>query len=146
MNKLMRGISYWTLAAALAVPVFAAGGHNHGSHDHGAAKTKKKKDGVSQGRKVKVKGEVIDMSCYMAHKGKGPKHQKCAKSCILGKSLPVGLLTKSGKVYLLVEDHGKVKPYQQVKELAAERVEVKGKKFLRGGMEAIAVSSVRKIK
>lgn len=141
MNKFMRGISYWTLAAALAVPVFAAGGH-----DHGSAKTKKKKDGVSQGRKVKVKGEVIDISCYMAHEGKGPKHQKCAKSCILGKSLPVGLLTKSGKVYLLVEDHGKAKPYKQVKELAAEKVEIRGKKFRRGGMQAIAVLGVKKIK
>lgn len=45
----------------------------------------------SGGREIVVQGELVDMSCYMAHEGKGPKHADCAKTCVLG-GAPLGLL------------------------------------------------------
>ncbi|OIO05719.1 MAG: hypothetical protein AUJ52_13205 [Elusimicrobia bacterium CG1_02_63_36] len=90
----------------------------HGHHD---AKM------MGNGEKVTLKGEVIDLSCYMSHEAKGKKHASCAKSCVLDKGLPIGLLTEEGKVFMLIEDHGAAKAYKQVKQLAAEQVEIRGK-------------------
>ncbi|PIP82167.1 MAG: hypothetical protein CO113_14945 [Elusimicrobia bacterium CG_4_9_14_3_um_filter_62_55] len=63
----------------------------------------------------------------MSHEAKGKKHASCAKSCVLDKGLPIGLLTEEGKVFMLIEDHGAAKAYKQVKQLAAEQVEIRGK-------------------
>jgi len=96
------------------------------------------------GKAVTVKGELVDMACYMAHEGKGAKHAKCAKMCIVGGS-PLGILTTDGKVYLLVENHASAKtkkPYATARELIAETVTIKGDAYERGGTQAIVVESV----
>lgn len=98
------------------------------------------------GKAVNVKGELLDMSCYMAHEGKGTKHSQCAKMCVMG-GAPLGILTTDGKVYLLVEDHSSAKakkPFAQAKELVAQTVTIKGDAYERGGMQAIVVESVSK--
>ena len=82
------------------------------------------------------------MACYMGHEGKGRKHRKCAEDCILKNHQPMGLLTDEGAVYLLVEDHAKRKPYLSLKEKASETVSVTGKKFIRGGVQALVVTKV----
>lgn len=147
MGKRNTWLAAGLLAAVLAAPAFIAAQMDHskmgrgekGKMDHGKMKSK-------QGKKITLKGEVIDMTCYMGQKATGKKHKECAKSCILDKGLPMGLLTKSGKVYLLTEDHAKAKAYKQVKELAAKRVSIRGKKYSRGGVQAIAVSKVTVLK
>lgn len=98
------------------------------------------------GKEVTVKGELIDMSCFMAHEGKGKKHAKCANMCVVG-GAPLGILTGDGKVYLLVENHSSVKakkPYMEAKKLVAETVTIKGDAYDRGGVQAIVVESVSK--
>lgn len=98
------------------------------------------------GKAVTVKGELVDMACYMAHEGKGKKHAECAKTCVLGGS-PLGILGPGGAVYLLVEDHSSPKakkPYAQAKELVAETVTITGQAYQRGGLQAIVVNSVAK--
>lgn len=90
-----------------------------------------------------IQGEVLDMVCYMGHEGKGAKHKSCAQKCIDG-GAPMGLLTKEGRVYLLLEDHNAPKPYMQIKKWAAEQVTVKGKLIGRGGVQAVVVFSSEK--
>jgi hypothetical protein len=85
-------------------------------------------------------GELLDMNCYMAHEGKGEKHKSCAQACIKG-GAPMGLLTSDGKVFLIVEAHEKTKPYEALKALAGEQVQVKGALFERGGVAALQVDS-----
>src|SRR5215468_10730515 len=74
-----------------------------------------------------VTGEVVDLGCYLSSPdmGRGSSHKKCAESCIK-RGLPMGLLTDDKRVYLLLEDHEKPKPYAQVKGKVAERVTVEG--------------------
>ena len=110
---------------------------SHEGHDaeHGAG-----------GKEITVKGELVDMGCYMAHGGTGSKHGDCAKMCVLGGS-PLGLLTSDGAVYLLVEDHSSAKakkPFSQAKKLVSETVTIKGDMYQRGGVQAIVVESVVK--
>ncbi len=121
---------------------------HEGHHDEAKAGQGAKVDAEhgTGGKEVTVKGELVDMACYMAHEGKGAKHAKCAKMCVLGGS-PLGILTGDGKVYLLVEDHSSAKakkPYAQAKEMVGDSVTIKGDAYERGGVQAIAVESVTK--
>jgi hypothetical protein len=89
-----------------------------------------------------VKGEVLDMACYMDHGAHGEKHAECAKTC-LKKGSPVGLLADNGQVYLLVEDHGSPDAYAKVRKEGAEKVTVTGKYNNRNGVQALVVEDVK---
>src|SRR5215831_17292449 len=45
--------------------------------------------GIGQGREITVKGEVLDMTCYIAQNLSGPQHAQCARECIR-RGLPAG--------------------------------------------------------
>ncbi len=91
-----------------------------------------------------VTGEVIDMSCYLAHPNTstGGSHRKCAETCAK-KGLPMGLLTEDKQVYLLLEDHENPKVYAQALEQAAKTITVEGRKVTQGGVNGIVVESVK---
>jgi len=98
-------------------------------------------DGV---RAETVTGEVIDLSCYLSHPstGTGRGHRKCAETCAK-KGLPMGILGKDEKVYLLLEDHDSPDPYHAALDKAAEEITVEGKVVTQGGMTGIVVESVK---
>jgi hypothetical protein len=91
---------------------------------------------------VTVSGEVVDLACYLSKGLKGKRHKACAEMCAK-KGLPLGVLTEAGDVYLLIEDHDNPGPYDTVKGLAGEQAEVSGKKFTKGGVQSILISSVK---
>ena len=55
------------------------------------------------GKIVTVVGEIIDLSCYTSLGKHGTKHRDCGQKC-LRNGQPIGLLTKEGKLYLLMEE------------------------------------------
>lgn len=132
MTKRMRAFLGAGILAAAALASCGPGGHEHG----GPAVDKAAVGEAS------VKGEVVDMACYMAHEGRGPKHAKCAKACLL-EGAPAGILGSDGSLVLLVEDHNAKKPYKAVLELAGRQAEVSGKMVTRGGITALVVASVK---
>jgi hypothetical protein len=86
------------------------------------------------GETVTVTGEVLDMVCYLDHGASGPKHAKCARTCIQS-GLPVGIKDASGKVYLVVGEH---KPLnKELASRAATKVTLKGKLVSRDGMNLL---------
>ncbi|MGH2642487.1 MAG: hypothetical protein ACRDE2_00940, partial [Chitinophagaceae bacterium] len=89
-----------------------------------------------------MKGEVLDMSCYMGHGAHGPGHKMCAQMC-LDKGLPAGLLTSNGQVYLLVEDHDKAGAYNDVIKHAADNVTITGRVSSKNGVQALVVEDVK---
>jgi hypothetical protein len=89
-----------------------------------------------------VQGEIVDMACYMAKGSKGSAHKACAQLCAK-KGVPIGVLTDSGELYLLLDDHNNPDPYDAAKKLAGERAEVVGKKFSKQGVASIVVSGVK---
>jgi hypothetical protein len=92
---------------------------------------------------ITVKGEIVDLACYIAHGAKGPEHQKCAERCAaIGQ--PLGLLTPEGKLYVLVADHQDPSALVKAKKLAGEQVEMTGEPSERDGVAAIAVRTVKK--
>jgi len=82
-----------------------------------------------------IKGEVLDMACYLDHGAQGDKHAACAQKCI-SSGLPVGIKNADdGKVYLVIGSH---KPMND--ELAAyggKVVTIKGKAVTRDGINLL---------
>lgn len=55
------------------------------------------------GKIATVTGEVIDLSCYLQLGKHGEKHKACGQKC-LAAGQPIGLLTKDGSIYMLMEE------------------------------------------
>ena len=106
----------------------------------GAAVDKK----TQPGKVVTVTGEVIDLSCYLQVGKHGEKHKSCGEKC-LQNGQPIGLLTKSGAVYLLMdEEHDPRRDGQTTLRKAAldnfaKIMEVTGTETSFGGYRAIYV-------
>jgi hypothetical protein len=92
-----------------------------------------------------ITGEVVDLACYIGHpdeSGRGPSHRKCADVC-LKKGMPMGILTDDKQIFLLLEDHDNPKPYEQIRQKAAETVTVEGRKATKGGVQALVVGAMK---
>lgn len=102
----------------------------------------RKSHSIAQGQDVLVKGEVLDMTCYIAYNLSGPEHASCARDCIRS-GLPVGIKTQNGKVYLLTGKAGK--PVNaELADYAAKVVTIKGKESIRDGFAQLRVEEIRK--
>jgi len=95
----------------------------------------------AQGQEIVVKGEVLDMTCYIAHNWSGPQHAECAKTCIR-KGLPVGIKGEDGETYLLVGNKHAVNA--ELADYAAKTVTIRGKKTMRDGFALLQVEEIRK--
>ena len=131
MKKLMIGLTM--ISAVVAVAAFA---HPMSTHKAAAA--------GGAPKQVTLKGEVVDTGCYLAHGSRGEKHKGCASKCIAN-GMPMGLLTSNGMLYLLTLDHDNPDPYNQVKDMSAQTVEVTGTLLARNGMKAIDVTGVKAV-
>lgn len=118
MKKLML-----SMAAILGLSMTAAAheGHEGSAHDEAA-------------EMQTIKGEVLDMACYIDHNATGEKHADCAKTCALS-GLPVGLKGENGKTYLLIGEH---KPANEMlAPYAGKTITVRGKVASRDGINMI---------
>ena len=52
---------------------------------------------------ISAVGEIIDLSCYLQVGKHGDKHRDCGQKCVAN-GQPVGLLTKDGSVYMLIDE------------------------------------------
>jgi hypothetical protein len=94
-----------------------------------------------QGQEIVVKGEVLDMTCYIAHNLSGPQHAQCARDCIRD-GLPVGIKGEDGKTYLLV---GKKQALNaELADYAAKTVTIRGRETMRDGFAQLQVEEIRK--
>ena len=93
---------------------------------------------------VTVQGEVLDMSCYIAHGAKGDDHAACAKRCVKG-GQPMGLLASDGTVYLLYAPHDDSSAYELTKDFAGKQVEITGNSATNAGIKGIEVQGVKAI-
>jgi type 1 fimbria pilin len=120
-------------AAALfaASPIIAHEGHEHQG-----------KEAVGENKEnVTVKGEVLDMACYLDHNATGEKHIDCAKKCT-NSGLPVGIKGEDGKTYLLIGEH---KPMNsELAQYAGKSITVKGKLSSRDGINIVENAEIQK--
>jgi len=131
MKKTESVIAIAAAALFAASPIIAHEGHKH-----------QDKEAVGETKQeVTVKGEVLDMACYLDHNATGEKHADCAKKCI-NSSLPVGIKGDGGKTYLLIGEH---KPLNsELAQYAAKTITVKGKLSSRDGINMIENAEIQK--
>lgn len=97
-----------------------------------------------QGAEKTVVGEVIDPVCYLSHDSRGAEHAACARACAKqGVNLAI-IEEKTGKIYMsLPVDHSN--PNSKLFDHIAQRVEVKGPVFRKGGLTGIFVQSIHEL-
>ena len=93
-----------------------------------------------------VRGEVLDLSCWLARGLSGPLHQDCAKRCIAS-GVPMGIMAADSTLWLLTQEHGRSMapasyagvpdPFIQCKDWPSYVVEVRGLGSNRNGVHVI---------
>jgi hypothetical protein len=96
-----------------------------------------------------VRGELLDLSCWLARGLSGPLHQDCAKRCIAS-GVPMGIITADSTLWLLTQEHGRSMapgsyagspdPFVQCKDWPSYVVEVRGLASTKNGVHVIEVS------
>ncbi len=133
-----RSLSFLVAAVILAIP-FAVLAHDDEHHPASAAPGEH-----HPGKPVAMKGEVLDLACYIGHGAKGPDHTACARMCAK-QGQPTGFLTDDGAVYVIFASHDDPSVLEKVKELAGKKVEVKGEVFTQSGLKGIQVAEIKGI-
>ena len=87
-----------------------------------------------------IQGEVIDMACYMTKGEHGASHAECAQACI-NNGLPVGILDKTGHVYLCMTATHKPANALLV-QYAAKQIKATGMMYKKGGVDMFAIDKV----
>ena len=88
-----------------------------------------------------LKGEVIDMGCYLGHNSKGASHIKCAQMCAK-MGMPIGLLTDSGTLYLLTMAHDDPAPFNAAKAKVGTTITITGDVHENSGIKALEVKKI----
>src|SRR5262245_9166626 len=59
-----------------------------------------------KGQRITVKGEVVDLWCYLEGGDRGPSKKQCATACAKAGN-PIGILDSDGKLYVAagLKDH-----------------------------------------
>lgn len=96
------------------------------------------------GRAITATGEIIDLSCYLQLGKHGEKHVACGKKC-LQNNQPIGLLTRTGAVYMLMEEEhdprrdGQTTFREEATNHLGHIMEVSGTETQHAGLKAIYV-------
>jgi len=96
---------------------------------------------------VTLKGEVVDLHCYITRhggEGRGPQHAGCANAC-LSRGVTAGFVASDGKLYLLFDE----KPFpvkEKIAGLAGQQVTLTGTIAERDGVRGILLKSVEPAK
>ena len=101
---------------------------------------------LGQGKKMSkeatLKGEVIDVACYLASGARGAKHVQCAEACAKAGGA-LGILTADGKIYVsLLPDSHKDSPNHLLMDHIGQTVNAKGYVRSKGGVNGIMIRSV----
>ncbi len=130
--KMKSPSSLLMLALTFLALTGSGAGYNHGEPDHG------------EHGAMKVRGEILDMACYIAHEAMSVNHAVCAARCIAG-GQPMGLFTDDGTVYLLYASQQDRAAFEKAKEYAGQKVEVRGVAATRAHINGLEVHEVTQL-
>ena len=96
--------------------------------------------GRADNETVAIKGEVVDLHCYLTRGAHGADHAGCSNAC-LARDVPAGFLGDDGTLYVLVNE----KPFsvkEKVAGKAGKKSTVHGKVIERNGVKALQIVSI----
>jgi len=102
----------------------------------------KKMEKAPAHKETTLKGEVVDLACYIHQGAGGEDHRDCAIACAKAGGA-LGILADDGTLYIsLLPDNHKEGPNAKLIDHAAHQVEVKGYVREKGGVKGIMITSV----
>lgn len=90
---------------------------------------------------VTLKGEIVDMHCFVTRGERGPDHAGCANACI-SRDVSAGFVTEDGTLYVLLNERP-VSVKDKVAGLAGKTVTVTGFPVERNGVKGLQLQSVK---
>lgn len=94
------------------------------------------------GASVEIRGEVVDLDCYLRDGSRGESHRACATACVAhGGSLAI-LEDDTGRLFPLAGDKVASDPNAPVRELVARHVLVGGRLWERNRGRVLVVDRV----
>lgn len=101
---------------------------------------------ISCAEEVKtIKGEVVDISCYVPAGAKGEDHKTCAIACLKAGE-PAGIVEEgTGRIYVVVTGDHSTNPADKIMPFVAKMVEVTGSVNERSGLSVIDIKSIKEI-
>src|SRR5262249_13208035 len=99
-------------------------------------------DAQPKGERVTIKGEVVDMWCYLEGGDRGPAKKDCATGCANAGN-PIGILDARGNLYVAagLKDHQPAQTLLTAK--MSDEVTVTGTIVRKGGVQMIYVDTVK---
>lgn len=97
-------------------------------------------DGADK-KPVTLKGEIVDMHCFVSRGQRGPDHAGCANACI-SRDVPAGFITDDGTLYVLLNERP-ISVKEKVAGLAGKTVTVTGFPVERNGVKGLQLQSVK---
>ena len=120
-----------------AGPATSEAGHHAGGTDAAL-------HGLEMAASRTVKGEIIDITCYLRHQASGKEHIGCAVMCA-NMGMPLGVLEDgSAQIYLIIPT-GHADPKAGVLEHLGKHVEVQGTVLALGGMATLEIKEVKEL-
>jgi hypothetical protein len=100
---------------------------------------------VTPGRPVSIRGEVVEVSCFLRDGRRGVGHKSCALTCLKNGG-ELGIVEDgSGNLYLLAGRSPATNPSQPVIELVAEHVAATGTLYERAGSRILVIDNVERL-
>ena len=96
-------------------------------------------------RESVLRGEVVETGCFVIGGRKGETHRQCALTCALAGE-PLGILDDESKLlYVVVQDFTAGAQTNPLLPFVAQKVELRGVIFERGGVNGVIVRQVKPV-
>lgn len=97
----------------------------------------------SPGNPTLIRGEVVETGCFVIGDRHGPDHRQCAIACArAGQDLGI-LDEETGLLHIEIRDQRDAPVPSALLGHVAERVEVRGRGWQRGGLQGIEIRQVQ---
>ena len=95
-----------------------------------------------KGERITVKGEVVDLWCYLEGGDRGPAKKQCATACAKAGN-PIGILDAAGNLYVAagLKDHQSAQT--MLLNRMSDEVTATGTVVKKGGVQMIYVDTVK---
>lgn len=95
-----------------------------------------------KGERAIVRGEVVDLWCYLEGGDRGPKKKQCATACAKAGN-PIGILDANGNLYVAagLKDHESAQTLLVNK--MSDEVSVTGTVVKKGGVQMIYIDTIK---
>lgn len=101
--------------------------------------------GVRPGRDVRIRGEVVEVGCYLRDGSRGEAHKPCALTCLKNGGQLGVVEDDTGVLFPLAGAAPATDPSAALREHIAEHVEVRGRVYERAGSRVLIAKDVQRL-